>query len=63
MVGPGEVDDDLQEEVTSECNKFGKVEKVVLYQERQSSKPNDYIIEIFVVFSDTQGLKVVNLIS
>ncbi|CAI7796018.1 unnamed protein product [Closterium sp. NIES-53] len=32
MVTPEEVDDDLQSEVTDECGKFGKVERVVIYQ-------------------------------
>lgn len=32
MVGPGEVDDDLQPEVVEECNKYGEVIKVIIYE-------------------------------
>ncbi|GJP63912.1 hypothetical protein CLOP_g20945 [Closterium sp. NIES-67] len=53
MVTPEEVDDDLQSEVTDECGKFGKVERVVIYQEQQSEKPGDAIVKIFVLFSGT----------
>ena len=32
MVGPGEVDDDLQPEVTEECSKYGDVVKCLVYE-------------------------------
>jgi splicing factor 45 len=32
MVGPGEADDDLEEETASECAKYGQVEKCVIYE-------------------------------
>lgn len=32
MVGPGEVDDDLQPEVTEECTKFGKVINCLVFE-------------------------------
>ena len=32
MVGPGEVDEELQPEVVEECNKYGEVAKVVIYE-------------------------------
>ena len=32
MVGPEEIDEDLEDEVTSECESFGSVERVVIYQ-------------------------------
>lgn len=32
MVGPGEVDDDLQPEVTEECSKFGKVINCLVFE-------------------------------
>ena len=32
MVGPGEVDDELQPEVVEECNKYGEVVKVIIYE-------------------------------
>lgn len=34
MVGPGEVDDDLQPEVTKECSKYGEVVKCLVYEVR-----------------------------
>jgi splicing factor 45 len=32
MVGPGEVDDDLEPETAEECSKYGEVQKVVIYE-------------------------------
>lgn len=32
MVGPEDVDEDLQEDVEQECNKYGKVDHIVIYQ-------------------------------
>ena len=32
MVGPGEVDEDLEPETAEECSKYGKVTKVVIYE-------------------------------
>lgn len=32
MVGPGEVDDDLEPETAEECRKYGAVEKCVIYE-------------------------------
>merc|ERR1712107_428967 len=35
MVGPEDVDEDLQEDVEQECNKYGIVDHIVIYQEKQ----------------------------
>jgi hypothetical protein len=32
MVGPGEVDDDLQPEVAEECSKYGRVIKCLVFE-------------------------------
>ena len=32
MVGPGEVDDDLQPEVIEECSKYGEVNKCLIFE-------------------------------
>ena len=32
MVGPGEVDDELEPETAEECSKYGEVQKVVIYE-------------------------------
>ena len=56
MVGVEEIDDDLEFEVTNECEKYGNVEKVVLYQEKQSADEGaDFIVKVFVVFGSAQG--------
>uniref|UniRef100_A0A6I8PFG6 RRM domain-containing protein n=1 Tax=Ornithorhynchus anatinus TaxID=9258 RepID=A0A6I8PFG6_ORNAN len=35
MVDPKDIDDDLEGEVTEECGKFGAVNRVIIYQEKQ----------------------------
>jgi splicing factor 45 len=32
MVGPGEVDEDLEPETAEECGKYGKVTKCVIFE-------------------------------
>lgn len=49
MVGPGEVDDDLEPEVKDECNtKYGEVVQVVIFE--QPNVPSDEAVRIFVEF-------------
>ncbi|XP_047114726.1 splicing factor 45 isoform X2 [Schistocerca piceifrons] len=49
MVGPGEVDEDLEPEVKDECNtKYGDVVKVLIYE--QPSAAHDEAVRIFVEF-------------
>ncbi len=55
MVGPEEVDEELETEVTDECSKYGIVEKVVIYQERQSERAGDVVIKIFILFQNSDG--------
>ncbi|CAF3422450.1 unnamed protein product [Rotaria sp. Silwood1] len=51
MVGPEDVDDDLQQEITEECSKYGEVIKVVIYTEQQGEDDNaEQIVKIFVEF-------------
>ncbi|KAL6103663.1 puf60 [Pungitius sinensis] len=53
MVGPDDIDDDLEAEVTEECGKFGRVRRVVVYRERQGEEDDaDVIVKIFVEFSE-----------
>uniref|UniRef100_A0A665VJI5 Poly(U)-binding-splicing factor PUF60-like n=1 Tax=Echeneis naucrates TaxID=173247 RepID=A0A665VJI5_ECHNA len=53
MVGPDDIDDDLEGEVTEECGKFGQVKRVIIYQERQGEEDDaDVIVKIFVEFSE-----------
>ncbi|XP_048517295.1 poly(U)-binding-splicing factor half pint isoform X3 [Dendroctonus ponderosae] len=54
MVGPEDVDESLQDEIQEECSKYGQVERVIIYNERQSEDDeNDVIVKIFVEFYET----------
>lgn len=56
MVTIDDLDEDLEEEVTSECSKHGSVERVVIYQERQGVEDDaEVIIKIFVLFLTAAG--------
>jgi len=52
MVGPEDLDEDLEPEITEECGKYGAVSRVILYQERQGEEDTaEVIVKIFVEFS------------
>uniref|UniRef100_A0ABI7VSR7 Poly(U)-binding-splicing factor PUF60 n=2 Tax=Felinae TaxID=338152 RepID=A0ABI7VSR7_FELCA len=52
MVDPKDIDDDLEGEVTEECGKFGAVNRVIIYQEKQGEEEDaEIIVKIFVEFS------------
>lgn len=55
MVGPDDVDELLKEEIQEECSKFGVVERVIIYNEKQTDNEDDdtadVIVKIFVEFS------------
>ncbi|KAK6635686.1 hypothetical protein RUM44_000940 [Polyplax serrata] len=54
MVEPQEVDETLQEEIQDECSKYGAVERVIIYNEKQSDNDDsDIIVKIFVEFART----------
>lgn len=56
MVGIEDVDDTLEQEISEECSKYGKVVKVVIYQERQSEEEDsEVIVKIFVEFTHSSG--------
>ena len=56
MVSADEVDEELEDEVTSECSKFGTVHRVIIYQERQGvDEDADILVKIFVVFNAHSG--------
>lgn len=58
MVGPEDLDDELESEVTDECGKFGTVNRVIIYQERQSEEEDaDVIVKIFVEFSSQEEVE------
>ena len=57
MVGPEDLDEDLESEVTEECSKYGEVEKAIIYQEKQSEAEDaDVHVKIFVLFTSPAGL-------
>lgn len=49
MVGPGEVDEDLQPEVIEECSKYGEVSNCLVF-EIPHGAPDDEAVRIFVEF-------------
>jgi len=58
MVSQEEVDEELQTEIEEECNKYGKVQNVIIYQERQSEEEEAEIhVKIFVEFSEHSEVK------
>ena len=58
MVTLEDLDEDLEDEVTSECSKHGSVEKVIIYQERQGMEDDaEVVVKIFVLFSSTAGTR------
>merc|ERR1712073_89915 len=58
MVGSDEVDEQLQEEIEEECSKYGDVENVIIYQERQSEDDDaEILVKIFVEFGHPSHAK------
>ena len=56
MVGPEDLDPELEQEVTEECGKYGQVNKVVIYQEKQGAAEDDpIVVKIYVEFKAEQG--------
>ena len=56
MVGPEDLDEELETEVTDECGRYGHVERVIIYQEKQSEDDNaDIVVKIFVEFAQSSG--------
>lgn len=50
MVGPGEVDDELEDEVASECSKYGIVTRVLIFEITEPDFPATEAVRIFVQF-------------
>jgi len=58
MVGAEEVDESLEEEIEEECKKYGDVDNVIIYNERQSEEEDaEVFVKIFVEFSNSNGAK------
>ena len=59
MINADELDGEVEAEVTEECENYGSVRKVVIYQEKQSADQNsEVIVKIFVEFSMPQDVQV-----
>lgn len=54
QVGPGEVDDDLEDEVSSECAKYGTVTRVLIFEITEPNFPADEAVRIFVQFERSE---------
>uniref|UniRef100_A0A0D6R3U2 G-patch domain-containing protein n=1 Tax=Araucaria cunninghamii TaxID=56994 RepID=A0A0D6R3U2_ARACU len=54
MVGPGEVDDELEEEVASECAKYGTVTRVLIFEITEPDFPAEEAVRIFVQFERSE---------
>ncbi|CAN6165034.1 unnamed protein product [Urochloa humidicola] len=50
MVGPGEVDDELEDEVAGECAKYGTVTRVLIFEITQTDFPAEEAVRIFIQF-------------
>lgn len=50
MVGPGEVDDDLQSEVVEECTKYGEVDAVSVFEVKDGQVAPEKAVRIFTKF-------------
>jgi splicing factor 45 len=48
MVGPGDVDDDLEGETKEECAKYGEVNKCIIFE--MPDKPAEEAVRIFIEF-------------
>lgn len=57
MVGPGEVDDMLQEETADECSKYGKVERCLIFEVPNGKIDDDKAVRIFVKFSGIESAR------
>ncbi|CAB3260448.1 unnamed protein product [Arctia plantaginis] len=56
MVAPDEVDEALHHEIQEECAKWGRVERLVIYNERQNEDddPAHALVKIFVQFAEPE---------
>ncbi|KAJ4798671.1 DNA-damage-repair/toleration protein [Rhynchospora pubera] len=54
MVGPGEVDDELEDEVASECAKYGTVTRVLIFEITETNFPSEEAVRIFIQFERSE---------
>ena len=53
LVGPGNVDDDLEDEVASELQKYGHVQSVLIFEVTEDDFPAEEAVRIFIEFKTT----------
>ena len=53
-MGPGEVDDELEDEVGSECAKYGIVTRVLIFEITEPNFPVHEAVRIFVQFERSE---------
>eukprot|EP00668_Euglena_longa_P017959 GGOE01022445.1.p1 GENE.GGOE01022445.1~~GGOE01022445.1.p1 ORF type:complete len:738 (+),score=202.76 GGOE01022445.1:67-2280(+) len=56
MVGPGEVDDELQDEIMEECTKFGPVKETHIFERTDAGCPAEEAVRIFIKFLQREVL-------
>ncbi|KAJ7537283.1 hypothetical protein O6H91_12G106400 [Diphasiastrum complanatum] len=54
MVGPGEVDDELEDEVASECTKYGTVTRVLIFEITEPDFPPTEAVRMFIQFERSE---------
>jgi len=54
MVGPGEVDKELEGEIKEECCKYGRVLSCRIYEDKMKGTPEEEAVRIFVKFSQPE---------
>ena len=56
MVGPEDVDEELETEVTEECGHYGTVHRVIIYKEKHYQMQDaEFVVKVFVEFGTEQG--------
>ena len=63
MVGPGQVDEDLEDEVANECSKYGQVQSVMIFEVTTPGYPDDQAVRIFVEFERMEQATKVNVMA
>lgn len=62
MVGPGEVDEALEDEVGMECSKYGKVTRVLIFEVTEPGYQEEEAVRIFVEFERIEQATKVRII-
>ena len=55
MVGPGEVDAELEDEVANECEKYGPVVRCLIFEVTDAGCPAEEAVRIFVQFTRVES--------